>query len=88
MDKDRLERLRTTAYCIKHNDRELYDHHPVMFDPDCVPEGRAIYSSSWSEALRLHDADILDFFDAVRKSATVKEGANRKVTRRRSDTIS
>lgn len=73
IDKPRLERLRMVANCVKHNDRDLYGAHPEMFDPDAVPAKRPFRSSSWSEALRVTDADITDFIDTVRQSASIPQ---------------
>lgn len=80
IDKPRLERLRMTANCVKHDANELYGKHPEMFDVHEVPSGRLFRKDSWktvrngwSEALRVTDDDITDFLDAVRRSASIPQ---------------
>lgn len=71
IDKPRLERLRMTANCVKHDDGDLFDMHPEMFDPDDLPvsfEGEKP-TRHWQDALRLSDEDVADFVDTVRRSA-------------------
>lgn len=85
VDRVRLERLRKTVNCIKHESAELYDAHAEMFDtaelhlfdPSLTSRQRqddkrvnqAGMRGNWLDALRLSDEDIADFIDAVRKSA-------------------
>lgn len=106
VDRLRLERLRKTANCIKHESAELYDAHPEMFDTaelhltdaELTPRqqrddkriSKVGMRGNWLDALRLSDEDIVDFIDAVRKSAlpgekfrhkwrkSAKEGASTK----------
>lgn len=71
IDRFRLERLRMVANCVKHDSGELYDYHPELFDAANLPpssEGEKP-QRHWQDALRLADADVTDFVDAVRRSA-------------------
>lgn len=85
IDRDRLERLRKAANCVKHESAELYDTHPEMFDGQelhlmdagLTPSERKADKrvsktgerGDWLDALRLSDDDIADFINAVRTSA-------------------
>lgn len=94
VDRGRLERLRKTANCVKHESAELYDAHPEMFDgqelhlmdASLTPSERKADKrvsktgerGDWLDALRLSDADIADFIDAVRTSALPSDKFRKK----------
>lgn len=101
IDRQRLERLRLTANCIKHESAELYDHHPEMFDgkelhlfdaglkPSEQKEDKRVSKDGmrgdWEDALRISDVDISDFIDAVWKSALPKDTFTSRLRKRHAE---
>lgn len=68
LDKPRLERLRMTANCIKHNSSELYKNHPGMFDNTVAVAIAAKVEPDYYSALQITNADFADFINALEKS--------------------
>nr|WP_315381329.1 hypothetical protein [uncultured Sphingomonas sp.] len=68
LDQPRLERLRMTANFIKHESREILDHHRDMFS--CVIEDADRENIIFDDdSLIITNDDIKDFLDAVLSSA-------------------